>query len=383
MLMRLQMYVLFFCGVLLLIELINMCFIKKFSPQRKLKAKPMVSVLIPARNEEKNIEKCLKSLVKQDYDNYELLVLDDNSEDKTKEIVKDLSSKFPQIKLFAGAKLPQGWYGKHWACHQLANEAAADIILFVDADTTHQRAMLSSAVALFQEGQLDLLTAFVRQKMISLGEKLTVPFPVYSIFAILPIFVGIIFKIPSFSAVNGQFMMFKKSSYQKIGGHERFKNQAVDDVSLGRAVLKHKMRWRIYSGVDQISCRMYSSLKEAWYGFSKNYFALFNYKILVAVFVWVWMFFICWFPLLLLLTHLFFGVFSLPVLNLAVITILINTILWVIPTIFFKMPLITILLHPIIMLLASVIGFNSIITTIRNQTQWKGRTLQAPRVKWF
>jgi chlorobactene glucosyltransferase len=103
---------------------------------------PFVSVLIPARDEEANIEACLNSLRKQDYPSFEVLVLDDNSSDGTEGIVNRLAANDERIRLFRGKSLPEGWAGKPFACHQLAAEAKGEWLLFVDADTTHEPEML-------------------------------------------------------------------------------------------------------------------------------------------------------------------------------------------------------------------------------------------------
>src|SRR4030042_634333 len=109
---------------------------------------PLVSVLVPARNEEENIEACLQSLQKQDYPNFEVLVLDDNSRDRTAEIVSRIAASSNRIQLLRGSPLPHGWAGKPFACYQLAQEAKGEWLLFVDADTTSASHMVRRVVAL-------------------------------------------------------------------------------------------------------------------------------------------------------------------------------------------------------------------------------------------
>ncbi|MCJ7655153.1 MAG: glycosyltransferase family 2 protein, partial [Dehalococcoidia bacterium] len=133
---------------------------------------PLVSVLIPARNEEENIETCLKSLQKQDYPNFEILVLDDNSKDRTAELVERMAAEDDRIKLIKGESLPDGWAGKPFACYQLAEKAKGSWLLFVDADTTHAPHMLRSTLVLAIELNSSMLSGFPRQMAESLPEKI-------------------------------------------------------------------------------------------------------------------------------------------------------------------------------------------------------------------
>lgn len=382
----LQYWILLFLCVQLIIEISNLFLIKSFSHPRTNQTYPSVSILVPARDEEKNIKRCVSSLLKQEYPHFELLVLDDSSQDKTLEILLDIEEKETKKDFYIvkGRPLCDGWYGKHWACHQLAQKARGEILLFVDADTEHHPHMLERSVALLLESDLDLLSAIIHQRMETWGERITVPYPMWSIFSLLPVFIGVRFKIPAFSAANGQFMMFKEKSYHKIGGHKSVKNNAVDDVALGRLILKHKMKGGIHEGVDYVSCRMYRSFQEAYQGFTKNYFALFNYRILPALFVWLWMFTILWLPIcFLLIQWISPSLFPKTNTTLALISLIIHTILWIIPTIKCKMPYSTILLYPIINAMASFIGLRSIIKTMKSKAHWKGRTLEPPEIKWL
>ncbi len=120
-------------------------------PLKMQKKGPLVSVLIPARDEEKNIGRCLRSLSKQDYNNIEILVLDDDSSDGTGRIIEKFSKKDTRIRLIQGRSLDRGWKGKSYACHQLSREAAGEYYVFTDADTLHFPNSVSSAL-----GALDI-----------------------------------------------------------------------------------------------------------------------------------------------------------------------------------------------------------------------------------
>ncbi|SVB30636.1 uncharacterized protein METZ01_LOCUS183490, partial [marine metagenome] len=135
-------------------------FLDKF--EKKECGKPKVSIILPARNEEKFIEKCLDSLVNQDYDNYEVIAINDSSEDLTGSIIKKYSEKFPKV-IFVDAKpKPDGWIGKNWACIEGYKKASGDLLLFTDADTTHTNSVISLAVSHLLSLELDALTVIPR-----------------------------------------------------------------------------------------------------------------------------------------------------------------------------------------------------------------------------
>ena len=145
----------------------------------------LVSVLVPARNEEKNILKCLNGILNQDYKNIEVIVLDDNSTDNTHEIVKSINSQI--IKLIKGKELPADWLGKNWACHQLAQNANGSYLLFMDADVEIMPSVVSSAVLEIQESNASLISIFPTQKIKSFGEHLIVPLMNWLLLTFLPL----------------------------------------------------------------------------------------------------------------------------------------------------------------------------------------------------
>jgi chlorobactene glucosyltransferase len=132
---------------------------------------PMVSILVPARNEELNIEACVKSLQQQDYPNFEIVVLDDNSTDNTAEIVSRIAAEDNRVRLIKGQPLIENWAGKPFACYQLAQEARGSWYLFADADTIHAPYMLRSTLALAMELNTSLLSGFPRQLASGLAQK--------------------------------------------------------------------------------------------------------------------------------------------------------------------------------------------------------------------
>lgn len=175
------------------------------------------------RNEENNAERCIESLVNQDYSNYEILVLDDNSADNTPQILERLSKKYNHLRVFKGKELPEDWFGKHWAYHHLSTLEKGEYLFFTDADTFHSPKTLSKSVNTSLKYKKALLTAFVKEETLTVGEKLTIPFVQRIIFAIMPTIIGYLFKVPGLSATIGQFMFFKREAFDAIGGYEAVK----------------------------------------------------------------------------------------------------------------------------------------------------------------
>jgi len=245
---------------------------------------PLVSVLVPARNEAGNIARCVRSLLAQSYPNFEIIVLDDNSEDGTAAIVEMLAvpNQDPanRLRLMDGAALPEGWLGKNFACHQLSQVAQGDLLLFTDADTLHSVSVVAKAVAALEYEQADFLSVFPRLLTETLAERLTVPLVMLYVVALLPVQLIRKSSNPAFSAANGQFMLFRREAYEEIGGHAAVRDVVLEDVVLGRRIKAFGFKQILPDGSDSVQCRMYRSAGEVWRGFSKNLFAFFNFSLL-------------------------------------------------------------------------------------------------------
>jgi chlorobactene glucosyltransferase len=236
----------------------------------------LVSVLIPARNEENNIENCLKSVVAQTYKNYEVIVLDDNSVDSTAEIVNKFVQIHKNIKLADGEGLPKNWLGKNWALHQLSKIANGELFLFIDADVILNKRALSEAIKKFEEQKLNLLSVFPTQRISGLGSLLVVPLMNWLLLTFLPLRKVFTSNNNSFVAANGQFILIDRKTYFEIGGHELVKGQVVEDMEIARKVKKRNLKMLTALGDDMIYCNMYNSFSESVKGFSKNFFKGFN-----------------------------------------------------------------------------------------------------------
>jgi chlorobactene glucosyltransferase len=243
--------------------------IRPDSKRRIPKPAPMVSILVPARNEEENIATCLKSLQKQDYPNFEVIVLDDNSEDRTSEIVERIAAGDSRIKLIKGEPLPPGWAGKPFACYQLAENARGSWLLFIDADTTSAPNMVKSTLAVAIDNNLSLLSGFPRQMAESLPEKVALPIMYFLIMGWFPIWwlhrsLG---RRPSLTI--GQFLLFPKAAYWSFGGHKAVKDKILEDVWIGVETVRSGGRHLAIDLSTVFSCRMYRTVGAMWEGFVK------------------------------------------------------------------------------------------------------------------
>ena len=168
-----------FVACLVLISLSNWRVLRRMDRYRWAGRLLRVSVLVPARNEEANISNCVRSLLAQDYPDFEVVVLNDGSTDRTGEILAELAGA--RLRVLEGADLPEGWLGKNWACHQLAEAADGEIILFTDADTRHGPQSVRHGVAALEAEGADLLTAIPHEETVTWAERLVVPVIPWSI----------------------------------------------------------------------------------------------------------------------------------------------------------------------------------------------------------
>ncbi len=378
-----QVIIFFFLFTGLLTLLANFAVWRSLVPAPVPEDAPMVSVLVPARNEARNIESCVESLLRQQYPNYELIVLDDHSEDGTGEIVERLFAAHPGVKtrLMRGTTLPDDWTGKGWACHQLAGAGSGAFLFFTDADTTHAPGLLAAAVAHARKTRASLMSAWPRFLTGTLGEMLIIP-----VIAIIGLtmahhwLVEVLQRWPALAkrigsrvtrvmgGANGQFMFFTREAYEKIGGHASVKAHVVEDVALGREIAA-----RMGEGMRLINCdsvrfstvRMYRSFGESWDGFSKNLRAAFDHQRVLF-----WLFFASLFFVWLLPSVAWLGDFGrIAVWN----AVLVWTLRWLV-TLRLRMSPLTAFLHPFSIAVFMGIALNSWRLSHGKGVTWKGRT---------
>jgi len=226
---------------------------------------PKVSVILPARNEQKYIEKCLDSLLKQDYSNYEIVAINDSSSDRTGEIIQNYSTKNSKIIFINAEAKPEGWTGKNWACYQGYIKSTGQLFLFTDADTTHSSSTISLAVNNLLAKELDALTAIPKILANDFWTKITLPI-LWTL------------SISRYSALKandpktnvgyffGSFFIITKKTYEAVGTHKAVKEEIVEDGALGRKVKEQGFKLRVVHGEDHIQAVWARNSSTLWHG---------------------------------------------------------------------------------------------------------------------
>jgi chlorobactene glucosyltransferase len=370
-------------GFLLAQGCINQLFVPKLRPGGASNEQPLVSILIPARNEQDRIGPCLRSLIAQTYPATELILLDDQSEDGTLAIAAACGLRpepTERFRWYRGVPLPEGWTGKAWACHQLSQIAQGKYLLFTDADTQHHPAAVAAAVAAAVHYRADLLTAWPRQDARTWAEKAFIPLMFVGACTYLPHWLlawaqaspslARLFGskgLRGFGSAIGQFLLFRREAYFECGGHSAVRSHLVEDVALGRLVAAETIRGRRLiscDGTDMVRCRMYSSFGELWEGFTKNLWPLFEndhfgfwLQLLCQL-----LFFLLPFVILPFDRSGWVFTFVLAILSFrALLAWRFHNGLW------------TVLLHPVGCVLALIIALNSYFRARVGSVSWKGR----------
>jgi glycosyltransferase involved in cell wall biosynthesis len=278
-------FIFLFLLVRLLIALVNLLTFCYLPDKTSLISSPKVSILVPARNEEQNIGNLLNQLSEFSYMNLEIIIYDDNSTDRTAEIVKNHIINNQKIRLLSGEGLPDGWLGKNYACHCLAEEARGEVLLFLDADVSVKNGLIERSLNHFQKFNLQLLSIFPKQIFKSTGEKISVPLMNWILLSFLPLIFVRILKNAAFSAANGQFMLFNSDTYKRLIPHSLFRKHRVEDIAIISYFKKQDLKTDTLLGDEHIKCRMYNGMFEAIEGFSKNIFQFFGSSIFLTLIV--------------------------------------------------------------------------------------------------
>lgn len=234
-----------------------------------------VSVLLPARNEAARITPCLQALLGADWPDLQILVLDDESDDGTADVVRQVAGGDPRVKVLDGAPRPDGWLGKPWACAQLAAAAGGEILVFVDADVVARPGAIAALVDLVDRG-LDLTCPYPRQLADGVVARLVQPLLQWSWLTFLPLRLAERPRHPSMTAANGQLMACTARSYALAGGHTAVRADVLEDIALARAYKRAGLRAGVADGTHLATCRMYTSADEVVAGYTKSLWAAFG-----------------------------------------------------------------------------------------------------------
>ncbi|MHB1073228.1 MAG: glycosyltransferase family 2 protein [Gemmatimonadaceae bacterium] len=235
---------------------------------------PRVSVIVPARNEERNIARCLRALLASEWPALEVILVDDHSTDATAAIARDIAGGDARLRVLANPDLPQGWFGKPWACWNGARAATGEILCFADADTEQAPELIPRAVSAIHDLDADLLSVAGWQELGSFWERLLQP----QVFAMLLLRYGGTAGVNGARhaedvIANGQCLLMRRSAYDAVGGHEAVRDKVAEDLAMAQAVFRAGKRVRLVLGTEQLSTRMYTSLRELVAGWGKNIYA--------------------------------------------------------------------------------------------------------------
>ncbi len=256
---------------------------------------PKLSVIVPARNEENRIADCLATLLTQDYPALEVIVVDDCSTDRTAQIVMEIAGRDGRVRLLSGKAPPPGWLGKPHAIWQGVAASAGEFLCFVDSDGELHPQCIRQALESMEDHRSDLLTLGMRLECPSFWERAIQPLIIQLVLMAFPA-EEVNDPESDVASANGPFLLFRRSAYEAIGGHESVRNEIVEDLVLARRIKENGLRLSWVLAPELMSVRMYASLKEIWEGWSKNFFKSLDEKISLAFLTGVGIFWLYLFP---------------------------------------------------------------------------------------
>ncbi len=331
---------------------------------QSLSSLPRVTVMIPARNEARVIANTITRMLAQDYPNFSVILLDDNSDDGTATIARQSSQGDTRLSIMNGQPLPDGWMGKNWACHQMAQRAQGEILVFTDADTRWEPSALRAIIADSTAKHADLYSIWPTQETHTWAERLCVPLMAMVVVGYLPIIGTHYVPLGAFGAANGQCMVWRKRAYDKIGGHKAVHDNVLEDVTMAKMVKAQGLRLRMSDGAGLVNCRMYTDWQAVRDGYAKNILAGYgSAPALMAGTVFHWSIFL--FPFVLLLT-------GEPLI--ALLLILLGIIIRALTAVFTRQRAIDAILMPLSVLLMTRITMQALYWHYRfGGPLWKGR----------
>jgi len=260
---------LLFCAIALFITVLNAFSI--ITPREGGQVIQKISVLVPLRNEEENAVAIVETLAAQEnLDSVEFLILNDNSTDKTYELVSATARGDSRFTLLQGASLPDGWLGKPWALKQLSESANGEILICIDADVRLSKNAIAATVQSMQKHSLDFFSAYPSQVARTFGERMIQPLLQWSWLSSVPLSIAKKSSNPSFAVANGQFFAVRKSALESSGGYSSIKVEVLDDMQMARVLLRNKFKGTVGNGALIAQCHMYSSWFELRNGYAKS-----------------------------------------------------------------------------------------------------------------
>ncbi len=290
---------------------INGQFYPSYQNPSKLSPTPLVSILIPMRDEERNVQPLIENLKHLTFPNLEIVLLDDHSSDETYSKALELTKMDSRFSLIQGAPLKKGWAGKVHACHQLSHAANGDYFLFLDADARLKENTIESMLPFFKDENVGLVTGFPHFPITSWLSKLLVPMQHFVIWLHLPLALANYSSFKPASAAHGAFMFFERSAYDFVDGHVAVKSSIVEDVHLARVMKEHGFKVKLINATPFVTCHMYETNAEVWNGFLKNIYIGIGKSPIMVTFLTIYYSLLYVLPLILAFLTPFYGIWFL------------------------------------------------------------------------
>jgi glycosyltransferase involved in cell wall biosynthesis len=370
---RLLSILIFASWLLALIRtIVNLALIPRLRATAQPVQEPHVSVIIPARDEARIIERTVRAFLAQDYSNLEVIVVNDRSTDGTGEILRAIDDE--RLRVIDGVEPPAGWLGKPWALHQGSRLARGEMLLFVDADVVYAPAAIRAAVAYRELRRPALLSLLPYFEMRGLGENAAMPMMAMTCFTFMPTWISNRTRVAALAIGGGTGNLIVRHVYDDIGGHEALKDSVVDDVALARLVRRSGNTTETIRADDLVSLRMYHGLAEIVEGFTKNSFAVLGRNYVVGI--------------LIVAASVIFHILPYGLalggnrISMATVVLIIATRLILFRSLRYRLDN-ALLLHPVMVSIWTWISLRSMwLTGIRRKLLWRGRTYDARQTRF-
>jgi chlorobactene glucosyltransferase len=337
---------------------------------------PLVSILIPCRNEQEHIAACLDSILQQKYSHLQILVLDDHSEDESANILSRYTKENDNVTIIQGSSLPEGWTGKNWACHQLYAASRGDVLLYCDADTQIGQDLIRDAVAELESRALGFVSIFPERKSRNVLDRWIWSFTSWVIASWIPLWLAYQTRLGVLAVGFGQFLMLRRNVYEAIGGYEALRGNSLDDFSIARRIQAAGIDWRVYSSGGRLTTESYRSTKDAIEGYGKSILPALGGNGLTLLLVWVLLANVTWTPvILLILDSLKWITITTDQLQLASFCVMAILISWAAAAVKLRISALTTLLYPIAITSVLYTAVTSYLGIRRGTMTWKDRII--------
>ncbi|HEV7763465.1 MAG TPA: glycosyltransferase family 2 protein [Thermoanaerobaculia bacterium] len=343
-------------------------------PLPRTASTPLVSVIIPARDEERSIERTVRAFLAQTWPALEIVVINDRSTDSTGALLAQLATEDSRVHVIDNEEPPEGWLGKPWALHQGSLRAHGELLLFVDADVIYEPDAVAAAVTHLEARGVPMLSLFPHFVMRGFWEHVLMPNLAFFAFTAIPLWLSNRSRTPLLGIGGGTGNLIRRVDYDAIGGHVSLRDAVVDDVALARLTRRSGRRTEIARAEDLVSVRMYEGLSEIVQGFTKNAFATVGRSYIALVFLLALGFVLHVLPFALAFTGSLFAIATVVVITLTRV-ILFSAIRYRLDN--------ALLGHPLMVSAWALILLRSAwFTGIRKQLLWRGRTYDARRTRF-